>query len=60
MKSRSRNIMIAVFTIPAMIAIALVFVYPVIRTILMSFFAIDNVVSKMSEWSFVGVPRSCV
>lgn len=29
--------MIAVFTIPAMIAIALVFVYPVIRTILMSF-----------------------
>lgn len=37
MKSRSRNIMIAVFTIPAMIAIALVFVYPVIRTILMSF-----------------------
>ena len=55
MKSRSRNIMIAVFTIPAMIAIALVFVYPVVRTILMSFFAIDNVVSKMSEWSFVGV-----
>ena len=55
MKSRSRNIMIAVFTIPAMIAIALVFVYPVIRTILMSFFTIDNVVSKMSEWSFVGV-----
>lgn len=47
--------MIAVFTIPAMIAIALVFVYPVIRTILMSFFTIDNVVSKMSEWSFVGV-----
>lgn len=55
MKSRSRNIMIAVFTIPAMIAIALVFVYPVVRTILMSFFTIDNVVSKMSEWSFVGV-----
>lgn len=55
MKSRSRNIMIAVFTIPAMIAIALVFVYPVIRTILMSFFTINNVVSKMSEWSFVGV-----
>ena len=55
MKSRSRNIMIAVFTIPAMIAIATVFVYPVIRTIMMSFFTIDNVVSRMSDWTFAGV-----
>ena len=55
MKSRSRNIMIAVFTIPAMIAIALVFVYPVVRTILMSFFAIDSVTASVSEWSFNGL-----
>ena len=55
MKSKSRNIMIAVFTIPAMLAITLVFAYPVIRTILMSFFKIDNVVSRMSDWSFAGI-----
>lgn len=55
MKSKSSRIMIAVFTIPAMLAYLIVFTYPVIRTIMMSFYRIDNIVSDMSQWKFVGI-----
>lgn len=54
MESKSSRIMIAVFTIPAMLAYLIVFAYPVIRTVMMSFYNIDNVVSSMSQWKFVG------
>lgn len=54
LQSRSHKVMIAVFTIPAILAFLIVFAYPVMRTILMSFYNIDNVVAKMSEWEFAG------
>lgn len=54
MNSKSKKIMIAVFTIPAALAFLIVFAYPVVRTVMMSFYNIENVVSGMSEWKFTG------
>ena len=55
MNSKSKKIMIACFTLPATLCFLIVFAYPVLRTILMSFYNIDNIVSRMSEWQFVGL-----
>lgn len=47
--------MIIVFLTPALLFFAAVFVYPIIRTAVMSFFYVENLTSGMGEWSFVGV-----
>lgn len=47
--------MIAAFVLPALFFFAVTFVYPIIRTIMMSFFKIDNVTASMSQWQFSGV-----
>lgn len=47
--------MIITFLAPALIIFLMVFAYPVIRTVLMSFFKIDYVTDSMSAWSFVGI-----
>lgn len=39
---------------PALIFFVLIFVYPIIRTLIMSFYRVESVTAKMSEWSFVG------
>lgn len=40
---------------PAMFLFCLVYVYPVIRTTLMSFFQVKNVTSPISTWSWAGL-----
>lgn len=52
---RKSKKMIIGFVAPALIFFAVTFVYPIIRTIIMSFFKIGNVTAPMSEWSFTGV-----
>lgn len=52
---KKNKAMIIGFTLPALIFFAVTFVYPIIRTLIMSFYKIDNVTAKMSEWSFNGV-----
>jgi len=47
--------MIVAFILPALFFFALTFVYPIIRTILMSFFRIDNVTASMAQWQFSGI-----
>ena len=47
--------MIVAFTLPALFFFAVTFVYPIIRTVMMSFFRIDNVTARMSQWQFYGV-----
>lgn len=47
--------MIVCFTLPALIVFLLMFLYPVIRTTLMSFFTMSGASAPMSEWSFVGL-----
>lgn len=47
--------MMVVFLAPALIMFAIVYVYPVIRTILMSFFAVERPSAAMSTWIFNGI-----
>lgn len=43
------------FLAPAVLIFLLVFVYPIVRTVLMSFFKIDAVTDSISAWQFTGV-----
>ena len=47
--------MIAAFVLPCTLSLLVMYLYPVIRTIVMSFFAIDSVTASVSEWSFNGL-----
>ena len=47
--------MLIVFMTPAVVMFVLVFLYPSIRTILMSFFKIEGITDPMSKWTFSGI-----
>ena len=47
--------MIVAFSLPLTLALIIMYLYPVARTVLMSFFKIESVTSSMSVWSFYGV-----
>ena len=47
--------MLIVFMTPAVVMFVLVFLYPIIRTILMSFFKIEGITDPMSKWTFSGI-----
>ena len=51
-KSKS---MIVLFLLPALAIFSAIFVYPVIRTGLMSFFLVDRVTAPMAEWNYIGL-----
>lgn len=51
---RNRNMILA-FTVPATALFLLIFIYPIIRTTLMSFFTIQEITDVFSKWTFVGV-----
>lgn len=46
--------MIVGFILPCALTLLVMYLYPVLRTILMSFFAIDSVTADVSTWSFNG------
>lgn len=52
MKQSKRTI--ALFMAPSLILFAIVFVYPVIRTLLMSFYEVPGITADSSTWSWVG------
>lgn len=47
--------MIVAFLTPAVVLFICIFLYPIIRTVIMSFFKIEGVTDPMSAWSFVGI-----
>ena len=47
--------MIVAFLAPAVIMFAIIFVYPIIRTVAMSFFKIEGVTDAVSKWQFSGL-----
>ena len=51
-KSKS---MIALFILPCALCLLLMFLYPVIRTVIMSFFRVESLTSSVSSWSFYGL-----
>ena len=46
--------MILAFTLPCALSLLIMFLYPVIRTVVMSFFKVESVTSAVSSWSFYG------
>ncbi len=44
-----------IFLAPAVALYLLVYLYPTVRTTLMSFFTMDSVTTGMANWSFVGL-----
>lgn len=47
--------MILAFSLPLTLALIIMYLYPVARTVLMSFFKIESVTASLSSWSFYGV-----
>lgn len=47
--------MIVCFTLPAAVVFLLMFLYPVLRTTLMSFFTMSGASAPISDWTFVGL-----
>lgn len=52
---KKNKTMIVCFTLPALIVFLVMFLYPVIRTTIMSFFTVDSVSAPMSSWKFIGL-----
>lgn len=52
---KKNKTMIVVFLTPAVILFLGIFLYPIIRTIIMSFFKIEGVTDPMSLWTFSGI-----
>ena len=52
---RKNKAMIFWFCLPTALCLLFMFVYPVCRTVLMSFFAVESVTAGVSEWSFNGL-----
>jgi len=52
--------MLAVFIAPAVVTFLIAFLYPIIRTVYMSFFALENVTDPMRAWSFAGTENFVV
>lgn len=47
--------MLICFITPALITFCFMYIYPVIRTIIMSFFKVESVTGSIDTWQFVGV-----
>lgn len=52
---KKNKTMIVCFLAPAVALFLLVFLYPICRTVLMSFFHIEGVTDSMSKWQFTGI-----
>lgn len=52
---KKNKVLIACFIAPTIITLALMYVYPVIRTVIMSFFEVSSLTSSVSTWSFNGL-----
>lgn len=53
MKKNKR--MIITFITPALLTFLVMFMYPVIRTVIMSFFQVESLTASTSEWKFAGL-----
>jgi ABC-type sugar transport system permease subunit len=49
------KVMMATFLVPAILSFVLVYLYPIIRTSIMSLFYVKNITDNVSTWKFVGL-----
>lgn len=54
LRSRNRNMLI-LFLTPAVLFYLIVFLYPTVRTVIMSFFKVEGVTDPVSTWRFNGI-----
>ena len=52
---KKKKTFIIPFVLPCALALTIMYLYPVIRTVIMSFFGIESVTADLSEWSFNGL-----
>ena len=52
---RKNKTMIFWFCLPAVLSLLIMFVYPVCRTVLMSFFQVESLTAGVADWSFFGL-----
>ena len=52
---RKNKAMIFWFCLPALLSLVIMFVYPVCRTVVMSFFQVESVTATTADWSFNGL-----
>ena len=52
---RKNKSMIFWFCLPAVLSLLIMFVYPVCRTVLMSFFQVESLTAGVADWSFCGL-----
>jgi len=55
MVGRRNKRMIVIFLVPALFFYVLVFLYPVLRTFVMSFFAVESIEQPLADWNFAGI-----
>lgn len=51
---KKNKLMLFTFLAPAVLSFLVIYLYPVTRTVIMSFFRVPNIADRMSEWSFTG------
>ena len=52
---KKRKTMIALFIAPTIVCLLLMYLYPVTRTVIMSFFRVESVTASLGDWSFNGL-----
>ena len=52
---RKNKAMIFWFCLPALLSLLIMFVYPVCRTVIMSFFQVESVTATTADWTFYGL-----
>lgn len=52
---KKNKLMIFLFIMPAILCLLLMFVYPVTRTVIMSFFRVESLTASTDTWSFYGL-----
>ena len=52
---KKNKAMIFWFSLPAVLSLLIMFVYPVFRTVLMSFFQVESVTATTADWTFYGL-----
>ena len=55
MKSKKNRLFIIAFTLPCALSLFILYLYPIVRTVIMSFFGVESVTASMSNWSFNGI-----
>lgn len=51
---KKNRVLVICFLLPCMLSMVIMYLYPVVRTLLMSFYDIESVTSTMSNWTFHG------